>query len=230
LKNQIPKILIWGGRSKAKIINQMILENKIGSVEIVFDESLDKPYFESESIFINDIDILKQNIKIANHYVVCIGSEHGFARYSISKTLEEIGLHPIDIRHKTSFIDKTSNVGKACQIMPYACVHKFATVDSYTIINTRATIDHECRIGKGVHIMGSAAIAGKVDIEDFVTVGTNSTILPNLKIGTGAIIGAGAVVTKNVDPYSVVVGIPAKHVRDNKFTYNSDLTERILKK
>jgi len=35
----------------------------------------------------------------------------------------------------------------------------------------------------------------------------------SVSIGTGAVIGAGAVVTKDVEPYSIVVGVPAKHIR-----------------
>jgi acetyltransferase-like isoleucine patch superfamily enzyme len=55
----------------------------------------------------------------------------------------------------------------------------------------------------------------KIDIvlHDDVWVGANSVILPGVEIMKGAIIGAGSVVTKNVDEYSIVTGIPAKHLR-----------------
>lgn len=46
-----------------------------------------------------------------------------------------------------------------------------------------------------------------------VLISTNVTVLRNLKVGNGAIIGAGAVVTKDVEPYSIVVGIPAKKIK-----------------
>lgn len=46
-----------------------------------------------------------------------------------------------------------------------------------------------------------------------VWVGTRATILGPLKIGESSIVGAGAVVTKDVPPYSVVAGIPAKIIR-----------------
>jgi acetyltransferase-like isoleucine patch superfamily enzyme len=52
-------------------------------------------------------------------------------------------------------------------------------------------------------------------IQDDVWIGENVVILPHCKhIGRGAIIGAGSVVTRNVDPYSIVAGNPARKLRD----------------
>lgn len=50
-----------------------------------------------------------------------------------------------------------------------------------------------------------------------VWIGSNVSILGGIEIGNGAVIGAGAVVTKNVEPYSVVAGVPAKELR-KRFT------------
>lgn len=46
-----------------------------------------------------------------------------------------------------------------------------------------------------------------------VWLGTNSQVLPGVKVGTGAIVGAGAVVTRDVPPYAIVAGVPARLVR-----------------
>lgn len=54
-----------------------------------------------------------------------------------------------------------------------------------------------------------------------VWIGDNVTILPGITIGDGAILAAGAVVTKNVEPYSIVGGNPARHIR-----YRFDEQER----
>lgn len=55
---------------------------------------------------------------------------------------------------------------------------------------------------------------GKVRVGDGCDIGMGALILPGIDIGEGAIVGAGAVVTKDVEPYAVVVGNPAKHLRD----------------
>lgn len=60
-----------------------------------------------------------------------------------------------------------------------------------------------------------------------VWIGFGVVILPGIKIGDGAIIGAGAIVTKDVEPFSIVAGNPAKVIRKR---FNDDLIISILEK
>lgn len=53
-------------------------------------------------------------------------------------------------------------------------------------------------------------------IENDVWIGRNAIVMPGIIIGTGSIIGAGAVVTKNVAPYSIMGGVPAKLIKSRK--------------
>lgn len=55
--------------------------------------------------------------------------------------------------------------------------------------------------------------SSKVIIEDGCDIGVGTIILPGVKIGEGSIIGAGSVVNKDVEPYTVVAGAPAKVLR-----------------
>ena len=52
-----------------------------------------------------------------------------------------------------------------------------------------------------------------VKIGNKVWIGAHATILPGVTIGEGAVVGAGAVVTKDVPPYAVVAGVPAKIIK-----------------
>lgn len=62
-------------------------------------------------------------------------------------------------------------------------------------------------------IKKQGVFGGQIIIEDDVWIGANSVILPKVIIGKGAIVGANAVVTKNVRPYSIVGGVPAKFIK-----------------
>ncbi|MFZ4779391.1 MAG: acyltransferase [Terrimicrobiaceae bacterium] len=53
---------------------------------------------------------------------------------------------------------------------------------------------------------------GDVSIGDRVWIGYGSLILPGVHIGEGAVVGAGAVVTKDVEPYTIVAGNPARKI------------------
>lgn len=66
-------------------------------------------------------------------------------------------------------------------------------------------------------IKGHPGSKGDLVIGNDVWIGYGATILSGITIGNGAVVAAGAVVVKNVDPYSVVAGNPAK-VLKNRFS------------
>lgn len=72
-------------------------------------------------------------------------------------------------------------------------------------------------------------------IEDDVWVGHGCIIIAGVKIGRGAIVAAGAVVTKDVEPYAIVGGVPAKLIRyrftpEQQLEHNKSLDRLILSK
>ncbi len=66
---------------------------------------------------------------------------------------------------------------------------------------------------------------GGVVIENDVWIGDGSTILDGVTIGNGAIIGAKSVVTKDVQPYEIVAGNPAKHIR---YRFDAETINQLL--
>ena len=53
---------------------------------------------------------------------------------------------------------------------------------------------------------------GVIVVEDNVWIGVRAIILPGIHIGEGAVVAAGAVVTKDVEPYQIVGGVPARTI------------------
>ena len=92
-------IFFWGGKFKAGIIFSLIKKNKIlidtsnYNIKYIFDPNLSKAQFKSSAEFSNQKKDLKRILKNSNYFVVCIGSEHGMARYFISKELEKKKLY-----------------------------------------------------------------------------------------------------------------------------------------
>ena len=65
----------------------------------------------------------------------------------------------------------------------------------------------------------------KVIIENDVWIGCGVIIMPGVHIGNGAVIGGGAVVTKDVKPYEIVAGCPAKHIN---WRFSQDVIDDLL--
>lgn len=84
-------------------------------------------------------------------------------------------------------------VGNRCQFGPYAMI-----IDSQF---------HD------VHDRSRRPAARPVTLESDVWVGSRACIMPGVTIGRGAVVGTGAVVTRDVEPFTVVAGVPAKEVQ-----------------
>ena len=92
-------------------------------------------------------------------------------------------------------------------------------------IGDNVTIAYDSAIWTLHHEMNSKDFHGKggtTVIDDYAWICSKSILLPGVHIGRGAVVASGAVVTKDVEPYSVVGGIPAKKIGERKehdFTY-----------
>lgn len=96
-------------------------------------------------------------------------------------------------------------------------------------------------IGNNVNIAGEVAIytlehdpdsptfdvkGGPVIIDDYAYIGSRVVILPDVHIGQGAVVATGAIVTRDVAPYHIVGGVPAKFIRERNhdLRYTLDFT------
>jgi UDP-2-acetamido-3-amino-2,3-dideoxy-glucuronate N-acetyltransferase len=122
-----------------------------------------------------------------------------------------------------------SRVGTFVEIQKGAHIGRNVKVSSHTFICEGVTIEDEVFIGHGVMFIndkypraanpdGSAqteadwAVVPTL-IKRRASIGSNATLLCGVTVGEGAIVGAGSVVTKNVPPYTVAAGNPARVLR-----------------
>ncbi|MBF4518055.1 putative colanic acid biosynthesis acetyltransferase [Flavobacterium sp. ANB] len=90
-----------------------------------------------------------------------------------------------------------------------------------TIIGNKVTISQRTYLCSATHEINSINlpfIAGEIVIKDFVWVAAEAFIMTNTIIGEGSIVGARAVVIKNVEPWTIVAGNPAKTIKERIIT------------
>jgi acetyltransferase-like isoleucine patch superfamily enzyme len=123
---------------------------------------------------------------------------------------------------------RDTKIGKYCSIGYYVCLgpsqHNIRLFSTHPFVY-------------GIEIPGDEAIGvppefcmkqenvQPVEIGNDVWIGHAAIIMDGLKVGDGAVIGAGAVVTKDVEPYAVVAGVPAKII---KYRFDKDIIDNLM--
>ena len=120
-----------------------------------------------------------------------------------------------------------ANIGESCILGQNVYVAGRAKIGNNVKIQNNVSIFDYVEIGNNVFCGPSVVFTNvynprseinrkkeykKTKIEDGVTLGANSTIICGIEIGEYAFIGAGSVVNKNVKPYALMVGVPAKQI------------------
>lgn len=109
-------------------------------------------------------------------------------------------------------LGKYNSIGRDCNFF----LHANHRVDWVTTSSQLwGPVTHE--IAKLHMEMGHPSCKGNIVVENDVWIGAKSTIMSGVKIQNGAVVGAGSTVTKDVQPYTIVAGNPAKVVK-KRFT------------
>jgi sugar O-acyltransferase (sialic acid O-acetyltransferase NeuD family) len=96
-----------------------------------------------------------------------------------------------------------------------------AKIGNNTAINANSIVSHETQLGNSVFLAPGCHLAGCIVVEDGVFIGVGATVLPRLRIGKWSVIGGGSTVIRDVPPYSVVAGNPAKVIKTIEPVFDS---------
>jgi 2,3,4,5-tetrahydropyridine-2,6-dicarboxylate N-acetyltransferase len=113
-------------------------------------------------------------------------------------------------------------IGDNAVIMMGAVINIGAVIGEKTMIDMNVVLGGRATVGKNCHIGAGTVLAGVIEppsaqpvvVEDDVLIGANAVVLEGVTIGKGSVVAAGAVVTKDVPPYTVVAGMPARKIKD----------------
>jgi acetyltransferase-like isoleucine patch superfamily enzyme len=115
-------------------------------------------------------------------------------------------------------IQKNAFIGNDCKISSHAFICEGVTIEDDVFIGHNVTFINDMYPRSTVEGGGLQTEADWEVVPTFIkkgaSVGSSATILAGVTVGEGAIVGAGAVVTKDVPPWTIVAGNPAKVLRN----------------
>ncbi|MCY1303810.1 GDP-perosamine N-acetyltransferase [compost metagenome] len=124
-------------------------------------------------------------------------------------------IEPFPIIASSAVLLESNEIGEGCMISEQTIITSNVKIGRFFQVNCQCNISHDCVIGDYVTFAPGVKCNGNVTIGDHAYLGAGALIKQGrygkpLVIGEGAVVGMGAVVTKDVEPYTTVVGSPAR--------------------
>ena len=148
------------------------------------------------------------NVAIADHVL----------RRKIAERFDDLGVRAFRIEATNAVVLAGNRIGEGAILCPFTTITSNATIGRFFHANIYSYVAHDCVIGDFVTLAPDVHCNGQVVIEDEAYVGTGAVIRQGtperpIVIGQGAVVGMGAVVTKSVEPFTTVVGNPAREMQ-----------------
>jgi virginiamycin A acetyltransferase len=168
-------------------------------------------------------DFEKKGLKVAEtanllHAKINFEGHNSIGRYSKLSGNISIGRYSF-IGEFNQLIADELEIGRYCSFGPKISIHGGNhALTSLTTFNRPLLFDGRLKAAKNT---------GKLGIGNDCWIGDSAIILPGVRsIGDGAIIGAGSIVTRDVAPYSIIVGNPARPIKKR---FSDEIITRLLK-
>ena len=146
--------------------------------------------------------------------VNALGSTHNTAaRQAVFERWQLRGYGFARVTHSSAVVAASARLGGGVQLLARSVVGPEAALGPNSLVNTGAIVEHDCRIGAHVHLAPGVTLSGGVTVGDGCHLGTGCVVIQNVTVGAGCVVGAGAVVTRDLEPYTLAVGVPARAVR-----------------
>lgn len=202
------RVILWGAAGHARVLRDAGVE-----VVALFDRDAVAPPWPGAEVHRGRAGFAVWRAGWAGPlpgFLVAIGGARGLDRIEIATWLAAQGLAEATLVHRAALVEPSAVLDPGAQVLIGAVVGAGARIGRQTILNTRASVDHDTVVGPGCHLAPGAVVCGEVRIGTGVLIGAGAVIGPKLAIGDGAVIGAGSVVLRDVAPGARVWGAPAR--------------------
>ncbi len=207
------KIVIFGAGGHGRVVLDILRSNHQFEIFGFMDSNpgIHNTFVDGLRVLgdFQQVDFIKKHQVSAA--IIAIGDNR--IRKMYAQKVLDCGLALINAIHPSANIAGNAKIGKNVTIAAGANVCAHAIIEDSVILNTGCIVEHECIIKQASHICPGVKLAGHVCVEKTAFVGIGATVIQNIIIGQAAIVGAGSVVISDVEPFSTVVGAPAKPIK-----------------
>lgn len=210
---QLQKILVLGTGNYAPVLAEVISETQ-GFELAGFIENLDRSRCGQKLLnlpvyWIDDLSKLDAK----EYKAVC--SLATTKRADFIKQVSDYGFEYATIIHPSCRIPDSCKIGVGCVLEPGVILSTNSVVCDHVRINRAVSIGHDTVVKNYVTIQPGSNIAGFCLIDSCSYIGMGSTIIDGLTIGKDSVVGAGSVVVSDVMDKVLVLGVPARVIKEN---------------
>jgi sugar O-acyltransferase (sialic acid O-acetyltransferase NeuD family) len=119
----------------------------------------------------------------------------------------------LTVVHPTASVSRMATLGHGTVVFQNVTITSNVRIGEHVIILPNTVVSHDCQVGDYTCLAGGVCISGNVRVGRTCYLGTNSTIIGGIDIGEGSLVGMGSVVLADVPAGQVVVGNPARFLR-----------------
>jgi len=157
-------------------------------------------------------DASRFNSKDCYFIYTLVSVKHAYERI---QKLQRLGITEekfATLKHPTAVVSRNVKLGYGVILMPGVIISPDVTIGNHTQLYANSFVGHNTTIGSYCFVANNASVGGNITVEDGVHIGSNSSIIERITLGKWSLVGLGSVVLKDVEPFTTVVGNPARSI------------------
>jgi acetyltransferase EpsM len=114
--------------------------------------------------------------------------------------------------HPTAMVAASATIGAGVYIAAFCSVQPRCVVDDFSTLRAGAALGHDAKVSRHGYVGPNAVMCGRTTLGEGSHLGPGAVLLDNRQVGEFSVVGVASAVTKDVAPYSIVMGNPAKRI------------------